>query len=81
MSEAPQPSVSSIAAAAAAASPGINWADDVDDELKPTASAAKNAGDDDDAPPGFEHVSPAAASSDPTEALVAKIGGVAVSAW
>lgn len=77
----------SLAAATAAASPGIvNWADDVDDELKP--SAAKNAaagaggGDDDDAPPGFEHVSPAAAggaAADPADALVAKIGGVAVS--
>ena len=76
----------SLAAATAAASPGIvNWADDVDDELKPAAStaAAKNGGDDDDdAPPGFEHVSPAAgggAAADPADALVAKIGGVAVS--
>ena len=71
----------SLAAATAAASPGLNWADDVDDELKPSSStAAKGAGgdDDDDAPPGFEHVSPAGGAADPAEALVAKIGGVAV---
>ena len=82
MSEtAPNAAASLSAAAAAAASPGLNWADDVDDELVKPAAAAKNAGngDDDDAPPGFEHVSPgAAAVADPTDALVAKIGGVAV---
>lgn len=83
----PPPNAASLAAAAAAASPGLNWADDVDDELKPSRTSAKNAaasggagGDDDDAPPGFEHVSPGVGTAaDPAEALVAKIGGVAVS--
>ena len=85
MSEASK--TASLAAAAAAASPGLNWADDVDDELKPSSSTAKDAaaagagGDDDDAPPGFEHISPGGGgggATDAADALVAKIGGVAV---